>query len=138
MGRIKILRSFVPNYAEIVKELTKMLKKDKEVKWTVEAWESFSRIKKAFVEAPILVSPYYLKPFFIFSFPSPHTIVVVLLQKYDEGSEKSIAFFSQVLQDAELKYNILEKQAYALVKSLNTFRIYVLQSNIIAYVPIAC
>ena len=46
-----------------------------------------------------------------------------------------MAFFSKVLKDAELKYNILEKQVYALVKSLKAFRTYVLLSQIVAYVP---
>jgi hypothetical protein len=39
------------------------------------------------------------------------------------------------MRDAELKYNILEKQAYAMVKALKAFRTYVLHSKIIAYVP---
>jgi hypothetical protein len=34
-----------------------------------------------------------------------------------------------------LKYDIIEKHAYALVKALKSFRVYVLQSNITAYVP---
>ena len=59
------------------------------------------------------------------------------MQKNEEGYERPIAFFSQVLYDAELKYNILEKQAYALVKSLKYFRVYILQSHITAYVPTA-
>ena len=42
-----------------------------------------------------------------------------------------------MLCDAELKYNILEKQAYALVKSLKAFNVYVLQSHITAFVPAA-
>ena len=44
-------------------------------------------------------------------------------------------FFSRSLRDAELKYDILEKQAYAMVKSLKAFRTYILHSNIISYVP---
>ena len=61
----------------------------------------------------------------------------MLLQKNEEGYEQPIAFFSQVLHDAELKYNILEKQAYALVKSLKDFHIYIFQSHITAFVPTA-
>lgn len=41
-----------------------------------------------------------------------------------------------MLREAELKYNILEKQAYALVKALKAFRVYVLHHNIVAYVLI--
>lgn len=57
LGRINFLRRFIPNYVEIVKEITKTLRKDREVKWTIQVLQIFSRIKKAFVEAPVLVSP---------------------------------------------------------------------------------
>ena len=86
-----------------------MLKNNAEVKWDKDARESFGRIKEALQEAPVLISPYYLKPFQIFSFSSPSTISAVLLQKNEEWSEKPVAFFSKVLRDAELKYNIMEK-----------------------------
>jgi hypothetical protein len=83
----------------------------------------------------MLASPYYLKDFLIFSFASEHTIAVVLLQKNEEGFEQPIAFFSKSLRDAELKYDIIEKQAYAMVKALKAFKTYVLHSKTIAYVP---
>jgi hypothetical protein len=134
LGKINFLRRFIPNFAEIVKLITDMLKKNSEVKWTNEAKASFQRIKKVISEAPVLASPDYTKEFLIFSFASEHTIAVVLLQKNDEGFERPIAFFSRSLRDAELKYDILEKQAYAMVKSLKAFRTYVLHSKIIAYV----
>ena len=111
-----------------------MLKKDSEVKWTTEDKASFSHIKKFISEEPMLVSPDYLKDFLIFSFASEHTIVAVLLQKNEEGLEQPIAFFNKSLRDAELKYDIIEKQAYAMVKALKEFR-NVLHSKIIAYVP---
>ena len=42
-----------------------------------------------------------------------------------------------MLRDGELKYDIMEKQAYALVKTLKDFRVYVLHSHVIAHVPTA-
>jgi hypothetical protein len=86
-------------------------------------------------EAPVLISPDYSKDFLIFYFSSFDTVAVVLLQKNVEGLEQPISFFSRALRDVEVKYNIMEKQAYALVKSLKAFRIYVLHSRVIAYVP---
>jgi hypothetical protein len=135
LGRINFLRRFIPNFAEIVKLITGMLKKDSGVNWTTEARASFAHIKKVISEAPVLASPDYLKDFLIFSFASEHTIAAVLLQKNEEGFEQPIAFFSKSLRDAELKYDIIEKQAYAMVKALKAFRTYVLHSKIIAYVP---
>eukprot|EP00253_Pinus_taeda_P004580 PITA_04580 len=112
-----------------------MLKKGSEVKWTDVARRSFESIKKAIMEAPTLSSLDYNKEFHIFSFASEDTLAVVLLQVDEEGSEHPMAFFSKTLRDAELRYDIIEKQAYALVKSLKAFIIYILHSNIIAYVP---
>ena len=34
-----------------------------------------------------------------------------------------------------MKYELLEKQAYILIKSLKDFRVYILQAKVIAYVP---
>jgi hypothetical protein len=83
----------------------------------------------------VLISPDYSKDFLIFSFASPDTVVVVLLQKNKVGLEQPIAYFSRALRDVEVGYDAMEKQAYALVKALKAFRVYVLQSKIIAYVP---
>jgi hypothetical protein len=137
LGKINFLRRFVSNFAELVKHITSMLRKGNEVKWTAESRESFNQIKKALTEAPVLVSPDYSKDFLIFSFASFDTVVVVLLQKNDAGLEQPISFFSRALRDAEVRYDIMEKQAYALVKALKYFRVYVLHSKIIAYVPSA-
>lgn len=117
------------------KEIADMLKKDAEVMWTTTAREYFTRIKEYFQEAPIMLSPYYENPFQIFSFASSLTLATILLQRNQENREEHVAFFSRVLRDAALKYNILEKQAYDLVKALNPFRVYILPSQIVAYVP---
>jgi hypothetical protein len=42
---------------------------------------------------------------------------------------------SKALHSSELNYTIMEKQAYALVKSLKHFRVYVGYSKIVGYVP---
>jgi hypothetical protein len=51
--------------------------------------------------------------------------------------EQPIYFFSGALRDFEIRYDIMEKKSYALVKSLKDFRVYVLHSRIIAYVSLA-
>ena len=111
-----------------------MLRKDNNIKWTPEARKSFEDIKKAISEAPVLVSPDFSRDFLIFSFASEHTIAGVLLQKNQEGNEQAIAFYSKTPRDAPLKYNIMEKKAYALVQALKEFRVYILHSHTIAHV----
>ena len=86
-------------------------------------------------KAPVLISPSFTKDFLFFSFALEHNIAGVLLQKNLQNMEQPIAFFSGALRDSELKYNVIEKQAYALVKTLKDFRVYVLHSHVIDYVP---
>ena len=135
IGKINFLRRFIPNLAELLKNITNMLKKDVSVKWNLLAKQSFKLVKQALTQTPTLISLDFTKDFYIFSFASEHTIAAVLLQKNDLGQEKPIYFFSRALRDAPLTYNIKEKQALALVKALKDFRVYILHSHIISFVP---
>jgi hypothetical protein len=127
LGKINFLRRFVSNFFEMENLITTLLGKGNEVKWTIESQNSFDMINKALIEAPMIICPDYSKDFFILSFSSFDIVAVVLLQRNVEGLEQPISFFSRALRDAEVKYDIMENQAYALVKSLKDFRVYVLQ-----------
>lgn len=83
----------------------------------------------------MLKSPDYNKTFSLFSFASYHTMVAILLHKDAEGYEHPISFYRKSLQVVELKYEIMEKQAYALVKAVKAFRPYLVNAQIVAYVP---
>eukprot|EP00253_Pinus_taeda_P034003 PITA_34003 len=52
-GKMNFLRRFVPNLAEHLREMTNMLKKDSQVKWTEEAVKSFNLVKLALSSAPV-------------------------------------------------------------------------------------
>jgi len=136
LGKINFLRRFVSNFVELVKHITSMLRKGNEVKWTPEPKESFVQIKKDLTKAPILISLDYSNDFLIFSFAYSDTVAIVLLQKNVEGMEQPISFFNRELRDAEVKYGIMDKKAYALVKALKAFIVYVFHSKTI-YVPLA-
>lgn len=127
----------MPNFAELVKHITSVLKKGSEIKWTDIARSSFEAIKQAIMEAPTLISPDYTKEFYIFSFASYDTLAAFILQKNDEGLEHPVAFFSKTMRDVELRYDLIEKKSYALIKSLKAFKIYILHSKVVAYVPSA-
>lgn len=96
--------------------------------------KSFNLVKLALSSALVLINPDYTQDFILFSFASEHTMVVVLMKKRD-GNENPIAFLSRTIRDAAFKYNIIKKQALALVKALKEFWVYILHSHILAYVP---
>eukprot|EP00253_Pinus_taeda_P034250 PITA_34250 len=96
--------------------------------------KSFNLVKFAFTTTPVLFSPDYTHDFIIFSFASEDTMATSLMKKRDQV-EQPIAFFSRIIQDATLRYNIIEKQDIALIKALKDFRVYIMHSHTIAYVP---
>ena len=66
----------------------------------------------------MLVSPNFDKEFMILSFALENSIARVLLQKNEQNEEQPIAFYNKTLRESTLKYNIMEKQAYASMKAL--------------------
>jgi len=134
-GKINFIRRFVPNFAERIKPMSALLKKDVAFRWDDKAIKSFEDIKDVISQAPVLISPDYSRDFIIFSFASLDTIAGVLMQKDTDNYEHPMDFMSKVLRDSELNYSIIEKKAYAMVKSLKHFRNYVGYNKIKAYVP---
>lgn len=114
--------------------MTNMLKKDNEVKWSKDARKSVNIVKFSLTTAHVSISPDYTIDFIIFSFSSNHTIFAILMQNKDK-TEQPISFFSRIIRDAALWYNIIEKQALALIKVLKDFRVCILHSHTLAYVP---
>ena len=51
IGKINFLRRFIPNLAELLRNITNMLKKGSEIKWTIEAKQSFDLVKLALTKA---------------------------------------------------------------------------------------
>ena len=107
-GKVNFLRKFIPNLAEHLRDLTNMLKKNSDVKWSEDAQKYFHSVKFSLTTATILISPDYTSDFITFSFASEHTMAVVLMQKRDK-IELPISFFSRNIRDATIFYNIIEK-----------------------------
>ena len=85
IGKVNFLRRFIPSFSKILMNITNILKKDHEIKWTPDTRTAFRDIKNALIEAPVLVIPDLSKDFLIFSYGSYHTIARVLLQKNNQN-----------------------------------------------------
>jgi len=91
---MNFLRIFIPNLAEHLREMTNMLNKDNEVKWSEEARKSFHAMKLALTTTPVLIILHYIDDFIRFSFASEHTMVAILMQK---GIKPSCCGASKIL-----------------------------------------
>ena len=98
-----------------------MIKKYTNVKWKKERREAFKRIKEHIAEAPTLWRPNFGREIILYTFAFNHLIVVVLTQKDEVGEEFLVSLMSTGLQGVELNYPIINKQDFALFKSMKHF-----------------
>ena len=81
--------------------------------WTKAASEAFQELKKKMTEAPVLRLPDFSKAFKVACDAFGVRIGGVLSQ---EGHP--IAFFSEKLNNAKLKYSTYDKEFYAIIQAL--------------------
>ena len=125
-GKEKFLRRFIPNYAEITRGFTHLLKKDSEFVWDKVAHNAFEALKLSLTKAPLLFPPDYSRDYFLYLAASEYTIGMVLVQEDDNHDEHVIYYSSRSLSSTEVKYQHVEKLALAAVQVVQRFRHYVL------------
>ena len=139
MGKINFVCRFVPNFAQVVKPLQFLVKKDVPFKWSDEHKNAFTEIWTAIVEAPALMTLDFSKYFIFYTFASDFSYAVVLTQKNHEDVEIPISFMSLTFKGVELNYSQVDKRAYAVYKAIKHYEQYLLKSRtkvIIPYVAI--
>jgi hypothetical protein len=134
-GKINFMRKFTHDFAETVKYLQKMIRKDEDFKWYEERRGSFNNIKSAISQAPVLRIHDFSKDFFLYTFASNQSLAAILTQKDDDKNEGPVSFMSTDLQGAEVNYPAIDKQAYVVYKEVKHFRSYVLKNHTKVIIP---
>ena len=63
LGMTGYYRKFCQNFSCVAAPLTDLLKKDKKYEWDDNCEKAFMKIKTLFLTPPVLIMPYYQKPF---------------------------------------------------------------------------
>lgn len=133
LGMCNYYRRFISGYSDLVRPLTDLLKdKPKSVRWSDPAEKAFIKVKELLISAPILTNPDFSKSFCIHCDASDSAIAGVLTQSHD-GVDKPISYFSQKLTGAQQRYFATEKEALAVLKSIEKFRCYIEGSKFTVY-----
>ena len=107
------------DFSSIAAPLTEVVKKTVGFKWEKEQEQAFRELKEKLCSAPVLALPNFDKTFEIECDASGLGIRAVLMQ-----GGKPIAFFSEKLNGAPLRYPTYDKELYALVRALQTWQHY--------------
>ena len=103
--------------------MTQLLKKDTPFVWTDKQQLAFETLKQKLCEEPLLQRPDFSKPFILTTDASGYAIVSIL-SPGKIGQDKPIAYTSRTLSDSERKFETYEKEALAIVYSVQHFRPY--------------
>ena len=114
-------RQFIKGFAKIAAplyDLTSGDNKDKKsdhIDLSPEAREAFNRLKAACLQAPILVFPYFNKPFLLETDASGKGLGAVLSRKQADGRYHPIAYASRIMNETEQRYHS-NKQEFLTLK----------------------
>ncbi|GJX83545.1 RNA-directed DNA polymerase [Tanacetum coccineum] len=115
------------NFSSIIAPLTECMKGGR-FTWTSEAAKAFDILKAKVTKAHVLALPNFDEVFQVACDASGVGIGGVLTP-----NQQPIAFFSEKLNDARRKYSTYDKEFYAIVRSLDTWRHYLLSNEFVLF-----
>nr|GEV19978.1 reverse transcriptase domain-containing protein [Tanacetum cinerariifolium] len=124
---IKIDPTKVENFGSIIAPLTECMKGGR-FTWTSETANAFDILKAKVTEAPVLALPNFDEVFQV-ECDTSGVGIGGLLSQY----QRPIALFSEKLNDARRKYSTYDKDLYAIVRSLDTRRHYLLSNEFVLF-----
>jgi hypothetical protein len=123
LGLTRYYRKYIKGYSRIAGPLFELTKKDVVFVWNQDCQRAFDDLKRALVDAPILVRPNFKEPFCLDVDWSTKGVGAILSQR--EGRfEKVIAYANKALTAAQRKFHPMEGECYALIWGILHFRQY--------------
>ena len=130
LGIINHYEKFIPFLADLSAPLNKLLRKDVEFIWSTHCDESLKKIKEALSSAEVLAHFDPKLPLGLACDTSKVGIGAVLYHRYDNGTERPIAYASKALTKAEQNYSQIEREALSLVYGVKNSISFFLATNL--------
>jgi hypothetical protein len=128
-GLASFYRKIIRNFSGISATMMDSVKKRHEIfHWTAKAEKSFNLLKRKITEQPILVLPDFQKTFQVKCDASRYDVGGVLSQ-----DDRPVAYFSEKLDNAKLKYSTYDKEFYAIIHALKKWRHYLIPKEFVLY-----
>ncbi|XP_058837536.1 uncharacterized protein K02A2.6-like [Topomyia yanbarensis] len=128
LGLVGYVGRFIPDLATKTFELRQLMSSDQKLEWLAKHEIAFSALKKAVCTAPVLGFFDNRRRTRVVVDASPVGLGAVLLQYIDELEDRPtvISYASKSLSSAERRYCQTEKEALAIVWSVEKFQLYLI------------
>ena len=135
LGALGFYRAYIPNYAEIAANLTRLVgtKSPNRLIWTDEEQSAFDELKHRACTSPVLISPRFGEPFLMFTDASMTSVGCCLAQLDADNHEHPVAYASHKLSATQSALSTIEREAYAVIWSLKRFRDIIFGCHITVY-----
>ena len=133
LGMVGYHRQHIPNYAEIAFPLTQLTKKNAQYQWGAPEGEAWERLKTELVSDRVMAHPQLDKPYKLYTDASAYAIGAILVQEDENGLERPVLYVSKQLNEAQMKYATIEREAYAIVYALQKLRPYLYGAEFTIY-----
>ena len=121
LGLIEFYSKFIRNFAEKTENLRTLLRKGTSFRWGETQQETFEAIKMELVKANFL-TPYDGSLDTVITVDASKVGIGAVLTQRHKGGERTVAFASRTLTNAERNYAVIEKEALAAAWGLEYFR----------------
>lgn len=115
LGLVNFYAKFCINISDILKPLYELLKKNARWQWSEQCELAFSKIKGVLSSCPVLAHYDASLPLILSVDSSAYGLGAVLWHRYPDGSERAVCCASRTLNEHELNYSQLDKEALAIV-----------------------
>ena len=121
IGMTSYFARSIPNYAEIACCLNDLRRKRVKFDWSSKCEDSFSKLKLALSNPPVLKLADFNKEFILQCDSSQKAIGVCLLQEDDDNNRLPVAYYSKKFTPAEYVLDIYQKESLAIVYGIEKF-----------------
>ena len=131
LGFLNFYQMYIRNFSMLTAPLNALVAhcaKGGRFHWEYEHEAAFNALVDAVCTAPVLRQPRFKEPFIIDCDASAYALGAVLQQGGEKGKLHPVAFLSQTLDATQRNWDIYDKELFAVVHALETWRPYLVGS----------
>ena len=124
LGMLTFNARFIPNLSSVVQPLYELIKDATPWSWSGACEKAFQEAKRLMAKVTVAAHYDVSLPVRLYCDASSVGVGACLTHVYPDGTERPVAYASQVLSSSQRNYAQLEREAYAIIFAVKRFHMY--------------